>query len=122
MLGVGRVLLSIVAAAAVYLATMPLKRLGGDGIELFRALIGLAGAAAAWPFLAPGRDRVMDGVLRGAGIVGGIGFVGGYFGPIYLSDSNLGPLLGLFITGPLGTLVGALGGGLLARRPGDGAA
>jgi hypothetical protein len=47
----------------------------------------------------------------GAAIVGAIGFVGGFFGPmVFAPGANQGPLLGLFITGPLGVLVGAMGG------------
>ncbi len=47
----------------------------------------------------------------GALVVGGIGFVGGFFGPMILApDANQGPLLGLFITGPLGAIAGAIGG------------
>jgi hypothetical protein len=37
-----------------------------------------------------------------------IGFVGGFFGPLILTpEANQGPLLGIFITGPLGFLTGA---------------
>ncbi len=47
----------------------------------------------------------------GAAIVGAIGFIGGFFGPIiFAPGANQGPLLGLFITGPLGVVVGAIGG------------
>ncbi|HET9604452.1 MAG TPA: hypothetical protein VFO96_09190 [Gemmatimonadales bacterium] len=47
----------------------------------------------------------------GAAIVGAIGFIGGFFGPIiFTPDANQGPLLGLFITGPIGVVVGAIGG------------
>ncbi len=50
-------------------------------------------------------------VFTSAFIIGGIGFIGGFFGPIIFSpSSNQGPLLGIFITGPLGFLLGALGG------------
>jgi hypothetical protein len=53
----------------------------------------------------------LSSVLLGAAIVGGIGFLGGFFGPIiFTPHSNQGPLLGLFITGPLGFVVGAAGG------------
>ena len=46
-----------------------------------------------------------------AGIVGAIGFCGGFFGPMVLApQANQGPLLGLFITGPLGFVGGAMGG------------
>ena len=38
-------------------------------------------------------------------------FSGGFFGPmIFTPDANQGPLLGLLITGPLGCVVGAVGG------------
>jgi hypothetical protein len=44
-------------------------------------------------------------------IVGGIGFCAGFFGPmVFAPDANQGPLLGIFITGPLGALLGAIGG------------
>jgi hypothetical protein len=37
-----------------------------------------------------------------------IGFGGGFFGPMILTpDANQGPMLGIFITGPLGFLSGA---------------
>lgn len=52
--------------------------------------------------------------LLGASIVGGIGFVGGFFGPMILKpEANLGPLLGIFITGPLGAILGGIGGALV---------
>jgi hypothetical protein len=53
-------------------------------------------------------------LVMGAGIVGVVGFVSGFFLPIILSpDANQGPLLGLFITGPGGGLLG-LAVGLVA--------
>lgn len=40
-------------------------------------------------------------------IVGSIAFAFGFFGPlIWAPDANQGPLLGIFYTGPLGTLAG----------------
>jgi hypothetical protein len=57
----------------------------------------------------------------GALTVGAIGFVFGFFGPmIWAPDANQGPLLGIFYTGPLGFVLGGLGGllyGLVRRRP-----
>ena len=47
-------------------------------------------------------------------IAGGIAFAIGFIGPALFSSSNLGPLLGVFVTGPLGLLVGALVGILLS--------
>jgi hypothetical protein len=41
--------------------------------------------------------------------IGGFGFCAGFFGPIiFVPGANQGPLLGIFITGPLGILVGLL--------------
>ncbi len=48
--------------------------------------------------------------------MGVTGFVCGFFGPIALNPSaNQGPLLGMFITGPGGAVLGAILGALTAR-------
>lgn len=40
-------------------------------------------------------------------ILGGAGFAVGFLGPmIFAPDANQGPLLGIFITGPLGVVLG----------------
>ena len=49
-------------------------------------------------------------------ITGGIGYVIGFIGPIiFQPENNLGPLLGLFITGPLSFVFGLVGGGIFWR-------
>ena len=49
--------------------------------------------------------------LRPALILGGIGFAGGFLGPMVLApQANQGPLLGIFITGPLGFGIGLIWG------------
>lgn len=82
-------------------------------------VLGLGAAAvAAWAvgrFAWRGIGQVSHGlassVALGALITGGIGFAGGFFGPIiFAPDANQGPLLGIFITGPLGFVLGAIGG------------
>jgi hypothetical protein len=54
-------------------------------------------------------------------ILGGLGFVAGFFGPIiFTPEANQGPLLGIFITGPGGAVLGFLLGivyGLFRRPP-----
>jgi hypothetical protein len=83
-------------------------------------------AAATWTARYTWRrteDAREGGVLAmtfsGALVVGAVGFVGGFFGPIiFAPDANQGPLLGLFITGPLGFVFGGIGGlvyGLVRR-------
>jgi hypothetical protein len=49
---------------------------------------------------------------------GGLGFALGFFGPmIFMGSANQGPMLGIFITGPLGFVVGAVGGFFRSCRP-----
>ncbi len=63
---------------------------------------------------------MLKSAFLGAVIVGGIGFLGGFLGPmILMPESNQGPMLGIFITGPLGAVVGFLGGAVVAlvRKP-----
>jgi hypothetical protein len=53
-------------------------------------------------------------------MVGGICFAVGFFGPIvWAPDANQGPLLGIFITGPLGFLLG-IGIGIVREIMGAG--
>src|SRR5689334_12330302 len=48
---------------------------------------------------------VLATTLRWAVVTGGIGFALGFFGPIiFMPGANQGPLLGIFITGPLGVI------------------
>lgn len=55
-------------------------------------------------------------IIMGGIIIGSVGFIIGFFGPIIFSpSSNQGPLLGLFITGPIGFLIGLVGGGIYWR-------
>lgn len=100
---------------------------------LFPALAGLLGFAggASCAFLSgrwiwrslgpvsPGKEApgplgsIAAGAVTGALLLGGIGFVGGFFGPlIFAPGANQGPLLGLLITGPAGVVLGAVGGGV----------
>jgi hypothetical protein len=54
---------------------------------------------------------IFRGALRPAVIVGGIAFLLGFVGPMVVTpESNQGPMLGIFITGPLGFLVGLIWG------------
>jgi len=56
----------------------------------------------------------------GAVGLGFISFLAGFVGPIILTpEANQGPLLGIFITGPLGTIVGGIIGAIYGavRQP-----
>ena len=57
--------------------------------------------------------RVFFRILKPAVILGAIAFAVGFFGPlVWAPDANQGPLLGIFITGPLGFVFG-MGWGVL---------
>lgn len=89
-----------------------------------QSLCSLAGAALAgwyaWRRTGAARKLppgVVASVLQWAFIIGGIGFALGFFGPIiFTPGANQGPLLGIFITGPLGFVVGGVVGLVRALR------
>ena len=60
---------------------------------------------------------LVEPMLLGALVVGGIAFCAGFFGPLIITPkANQGPMLGLFITGPLGFLIGAVAGVIYGLR------
>ena len=62
-------------------------------------------------------ENILAGAGLGALALGGLGFVVGFFGPmLFMPGANQGPLLGIFITGPLGAVIGAIGGAAVAWR------
>jgi hypothetical protein len=86
-----------------------------NGFIWLRAPGSLISAILAATFTWWGTASLSQGlagsVVLGAIVIGGIGFAGGFFGPIIFDPgANQGPLLGIFITGPLGAVVGAVGG------------
>ncbi|SRR6266404_7561569 len=111
----------IVAVFAVLCSIIALSTL----VQLFRFRVTAAGAlfelafaaaaAAGWWFVFANHHLDSGPRVRAAAkwglIVGAIGFVGGFVGPIiFAPQSNQGPMLGIFITGPLGFVVGAIFG------------
>jgi hypothetical protein len=64
-----------------------------------------------WRLLGSTPEGLISSLLFGAIILGAIGFCAGFFGPIiFTPGANQGPLLGIFITGPLGFILGGVGG------------
>jgi hypothetical protein len=98
-------------------------RLGFDLLGIAMGLGTLALATVCWGFVLYGhlpraRTRMKYALLGGV-LVGGTGFVLGFFGPILLTPSaNQGPLLGIFVSGPLGFFVGAVAGWIYSRTRG----
>jgi hypothetical protein len=53
-------------------------------------------------------------------MVGGIGLLLGFVGPLVVTPTaNLGPLLGILLTGPLGFVVGAIGAAVVRAARGS---
>ena len=58
---------------------------------------------------------MLNSMFRWAVILGVIGFLSGFIGPmIFTPAANQGPMLGIFITGPLGGVIGAVAGAVKA--------
>ena len=102
------------------IVTAPFSGWSEDYVVLawVQSICSFGGAAVAgwftWRWTGGGqksRPGVLAMTLRWAFIAGGIGFALGFFGPIiFMPGANQGPMLGIFITGPLGFVGGALGG------------
>ncbi len=83
---------------------------------LFSAVAAFVVGRYVWSSTSQTSAGFASAVVTGGFMIGGIGFCAGFFGPIiFAPQANQGPLLGIFITGPLGFLVGAIGGGLYWR-------
>jgi hypothetical protein len=112
-----RVVLTIFIWYVVYVMTfwLPYSVLvPEDQPGLASACAQVTGAAAAygvWRWSGRAGRGLAASVFYRAIVVGAVGFAAGFFGPLLLTpDANQGPLLGIFITGPLGVVVGALWG------------
>ena len=120
-----RVFVSLIVAVAVFYFVfwVPFSLiLQSERLRWIRVVGSLVCAVAVtryvWRQSASLSQELANSVIMGALAAGGIGFAGGFFGPMIFSPgANQGPMLGIFFTGPLGVLVGAIGGGIywLAR-------
>jgi hypothetical protein len=96
-----------------FLTTLPIMvLLGFRGLTF---LIPLVAAVAVSIYIWVRADDIpgyiAGFIFYGTVLFGGIGFAVGFFGPmIFLPEANQGPLLGIFITGPAGVLIGAISG------------
>lgn len=111
-----RLLLTIIVSIfTFYMTGLLVGVLLPGGLGLIPFLVALPAAYFAGRYTWARSPSAADGpgrmIIQGAFLVGAIGFVGGFFGPmIFAPGANQGPLLGIFITGPLGFLAGGLGG------------
>lgn len=119
---VARIITGVIGVLALIKA-LPLLVLLYFGFDPIALSIGgvllLVGLFALW-FAVLGSDVVerthMKRTLLSALVVGVVSFLAGFVGPIILHpDSNQGPLLGIFLTGPAGFVLGGLGGFVWSR-------
>lgn len=69
-----------------------------------------------WRKLGARQYSLMSDVSLGALVIGGSGFLSGFIGPIiFTPEANQGPLLGIFITGPAGLIIGAILGFVIGK-------
>jgi hypothetical protein len=79
-------------------------------IRVLGSVVAAAGVAQyTWRHKSWVPQKLVSCVILGAAIMGCIGFSAGWFGPMIFDPGSQGPLAA-FITGPLGFLVGAIGG------------
>ena len=109
------VLLVVVPAAYYAILWLPLALIPLKGQWWIASLISLACAIGVGRYVWVKSESVPENlasrVAYGALVTGGIGFSAGFFGPmIFTPGANQGPMLGIFITGPLGFLLGGIGG------------
>ena len=127
MLAAGRMFLSVLVGIAtfyfVFWVPFSLIAFPGSWLIAIPASIACGIGTGKWIWRATESSNaggLLFSTLGGALIVGGVAFAAGFFGPmIFTPEANQGPLLGLLITGPLGFVVGGVGGfvwGLTRRR------
>jgi hypothetical protein len=74
---------------------------------------GIGAARYVWLRSAAASGGFVKSTTTGAIVTGALGFSAGFFGPmIFVPSANQGPLLGIFITGPLGLVLGGAGGAI----------
>lgn len=97
---------------------------GNDWISyVFALCCAIVAGRYVWRTLGSDRKGIVPTVLSWSALVGAAGFAVGFFGPmLFAPGANQGPLLGIFITGPLGFVVGGIFGFIRAmvrlRNPG----
>ena len=83
------------------------------GMWMIRVLGSMAAAAVVaqytWRYKSWSPEGLVGCIIFGSVIMGGLGFSAGWFGPMIFDPGSQGPLLGI-VTGPLGFLVGTVGG------------
>jgi hypothetical protein len=79
--------------------------------QLAALATGLGAAVWTWRAMRSGGRGILTIAACWAVVAGALAFCAGFFGPmIFAPGANQGPLLGLFVTGPLGFIGGGVAG------------
>ena len=121
---IARIFVSILVFLAVYFFSYWLvfvQIVRGENqfqIAMIPAVLTAAFAAySVWRVMGAANDGIFATTVCWAAVAGAIGFCGGFLGPMILTPgANQGPLLGLFITGPLGFIGGGVAGLVVVLR------
>lgn len=109
------VTLVVMLSAYLFIFWVPLSYVPFHGVRWIPITFSLACALGigwyVWAKSGSVPEELISSIVNGAVALGLIGFCAGFFGPIiFLPEANQGPLIGIFITGPLGFVLGAIGG------------
>lgn len=115
-----RITLTLFAVIILYLfiywkiiSKMPASHYIGLPPNVISLFIAIAIGILLWEQIGRISNSLPAYIVAGGVVIGTIGFILGFFGPMILMPSNnLGPMIGIIGTGPLGFLVGLLIGGI----------
>lgn len=120
MSGVAGLLFTAYALLLIKQLVTGFPRFGFDILVLLLLLYATTGAVlCGWFALRgdrPASRRHIGSTMKGGVITGAVGFAAGFMGPLlFAPESNQGPLLGIFLTGPVGFVLGAATGWVIGR-------
>ena len=96
---------------------MPAARNVGLPPNVISLLIAIFIGILLWKQIGSISNSLPAYIIAGGVIIGIISFILGFFGPmILMPDNNLGPVIGIIGTGPLGFVVGLFAGGLYWKK------
>jgi hypothetical protein len=114
-----RILAGIIGLLAAYAAYLTIRTNAWlpitIGLGSFEAVAALLAFWLAGLGHIPGERAILQRVLLIGVTIGGGAFGVGFAGPLIFSSGNQGPLLGIFMTGPIGFAVGCIAGFVWTR-------